>query len=125
MMCVSRIPSDSENDRWIALVTSSNASPGAVAYTWSPTRATVAVVPIDGPAPNHGAVRARSMLKMPTPGRGHVPSPLLPAGSEPTGHPSGPPGWLHDIATSRFVFSAAVVNGCEAAPSVVSVIRWA
>src|SRR5436190_18983569 len=113
MMCESRIPSEPSNARLIALVTSGKASPGAVAYTWSPTRATVAVVPTAGTGVNHGASSERLIVKIPpTALQSHVPSPLLPAGSDSgPGQPSGPPGWLHDMAASRPMFSACVENG--------------
>jgi len=86
-----------------------------------------ATVPIDGPASNHGASSARLTVKIPpTALQFHVPSPLLSTGSaRGPGQPSGPPGWLHDIAASRPVFSAAVENCCELASNVVSVIRCA
>src|SRR3954465_11020835 len=131
MMWVSRMPSEFENSRWMAAVTSGNASPGAVANSWSPIRATVAEVPTVGDPPftlKYGASSERLIVKIPPngPGRGpHVPAPLLAAGSEPTGHPSGPPAWLHDIAASRPWFSAAVENDCVFAARAVSGTRCA
>src|SRR5436190_23371353 len=124
MMCTSRMPSDPANIRCVAEVTSGKASPGAVAYSWSPTRATVVTVPTAGSPLNHGAESERLIVKIPpTALQFHVPSPLLAAGSvSGPGQPSGPPTWLHDIAASRPVFSAAVENDCVDAASVVSVM---
>src|SRR4051794_9965306 len=120
------MPSASANVRWIAEVTSGNASPGAVAKTWSPTRATVADVPIRfGDDWYHGALSERLTVKIDPGPQNHVPVPALLAGSLPPGQPSGPPGWLHDIASRRLTFSAGVVNGWLAAPRLVSVMRWA
>src|SRR3954451_17385436 len=75
---------------------------------------------------NHGAVSARLMLKMPNAlPRYHVPVALFADGSDPTGQPSGPPGWLHDIPARSPTFCAAVENCSDAAASVVLLIRWA
>src|SRR3954469_11521768 len=101
-MCTPRMPSASANVRWIADVTSGKASPGAVAKTWSPTRATVADVPMRfGDDRYHGAPSERLTVKIEPGPQNHVPVPPLFAGSSPAGQPSGPPGWLHDIASRR------------------------
>src|SRR4051812_25020153 len=129
MMCVPRMSSDDANERCTADVTSGNASPGAVAYTWSPMRATVDDVPRlpkPGPAVYDGATSERLIVKICPAGQSHVPVPLLEVGSFlPPGQPIGPPGWLHDIAARRPEFSAGVENDCEAASSVVLLMRWA
>src|SRR4051794_14894797 len=74
---------------------------------------------------NHGALMERLTVKIEPGPQNHVPVPPLAAGSLPPGQPSGPPGWLQDIASMRLVFSAGVSNDWLAAPSVVSVMRWA
>src|SRR3954447_16127396 len=123
-MWTPRMPFEPANVRCTAEVTSGNASPGAVAYSWSPTRATVDDVPIAlGLVAYHGADRERLIVKVfPGFGRNQVPVPLLPAGSGPNGQ-LGP--WLHAIAMSRLLFSAALEYDCVAAASVVSLMQWA
>ena len=72
----------------------------------------------------YGACSERLIVKIPpTASQFQVPWPWLLLGSlSGPGQPSGPSGWLHDIAASRPVFVASVVNGTLSAASVVSVI---
>src|SRR5271170_2591218 len=90
-------------------------------------RATVADEPTVAPSaltPKYGASTERLIVKIPpTSSQFQVPRPWLLFGSlSGPGQPSGPPGWLHDIAANRPMFVASVVNGTLSAASVVSVI---
>src|SRR3954452_22867970 len=122
MMCTPWMPSDSANGRWIADACTGNAARGAVAYSWSPIRATVDEVPIlFGDDVNHGAESERLIVKIPPTGRqSHVPVPPLLAGSRRGPGQPGTPLWLQPIAACRPPFSAGVENDCVAASSVVS-----
>src|SRR3954453_10567647 len=84
-------------------------------------------MPTAGAGVKYGAWSERLTVKIcPTARQSHVPAPWLDAGSESgPGQPSAPPGWLHDIAESRPMFSACDENDCWAAATVVSVIRRA